>query len=112
MIIATRILRLSIGEKTLPLAIRMFAPEPADHSWLCRYEIDWPDRPKISAGHGVDGFQAIQLTMQKIGIELYTSQYHSSGALVFEKPNDGYGFPISKHMRDMLVGEDAAQFGP
>jgi len=111
MLIATRVLRLTMGEKSIPLTIRMYAPEPADRSWLCRYEIDWPNSPKKSAGYGVDGFQAIQLTMQKIAVELYTSAYHVAGAMMFEKPADGYGFPIARNMRDLLVGEDADQFG-
>jgi hypothetical protein len=45
-------------------------------------------------------------TLQKIGFGLYSSAYRKAGILVFEKPGGGYGFPIPKNGRDLLIGND------
>ncbi|MBN4092772.1 MULTISPECIES: hypothetical protein [Methylobacterium] len=44
--------------------------------------------------------------MQKIGLDLYVSAANKAGVLIWEKPGDGYGFPIPKNGRDLLVGAD------
>ena len=93
-VIATRMLYLAIG--SLPpqgFDIRLFQPVEDSTSWRCRYEIDWPGRPRQSDGYGVDGVQALVLSLQKIGSELYTSPYHEKGQLVFDKAGNGYGSP-------------------
>jgi hypothetical protein len=59
---------------------------------------------------GVDAFQALHLTLERIGLDLYTSPYHAAGELVWEKPGDGYGFPVPPNVRHLLVGADR-QFG-
>jgi len=91
---------------TIPVPVRLYAPEGSRKHWSCRYTIEWPDGTYSSAGYGVDQFQAITLTLQKIGTDLYFSDYHKTGRLYFEKPGSGYGFPVPKNARDLLVGED------
>lgn len=111
-VIATRTLYLAIG--SLPrrgFDVRVFQPIKDSKSWRCRYEIDWPGRPRQSEAYGVDGVQALALAMQKIGAELYTSPYHEKGQLVFDKAGNGYGFPVPKPLRDLLVGDDAESDG-
>jgi hypothetical protein len=44
-------------------------------------------------------------------MELYVSPYHLSGDLRWEKTGDGYGFPVPKNGRDMLVGADKSFAG-
>ena len=51
------------------------------------------------AGWGVDAIQAIWLTLQKIGIEIYVSPYHETGRLDWESPGSGYGLPVPKNGR-------------
>lgn len=85
----------------------MFAPREARISgWECHFEIDWPDGvlKRFAAGH--DSIQALELAMNMIGIHLYTSEAHETGSLVWERPGGGYGFPLTKNMRDLLVGDD------
>ncbi|KRA55981.1 DUF6968 family protein [Devosia sp. Root635] len=109
--IASRVLQIvnDSGPST-PLEVRIYQPVVEDRSWACHYDIDWPNGPRKSAAHGVDSVQAINLAMTKIGAELYASDYHARGQLVFEKPGNGYGFPVPRPMRDALVGDDA-KFG-
>jgi len=57
--------------------------------------------------HGVDAMQALILTLQMIGDRLHFSDYHKTGRLYFETPGSGYGFPVPKNARDLLIGDDA-----
>ena len=107
MLIATRTLTLA-GAEPMAIQIRLFSPEQGnDGGWFSRYEIDWPHARYVSTGWGVDAFQAIALTLQKIGVDIYFSEYHKSGKLMWKAAGQGYGFPVPKNARDMLVGEDA-----
>ena len=111
MIIATRVLILRTEAGDVEIPIRIHAPEPADRSWKCRYEIGWPDETFKSQGYGEDAVQAIELTFQKIGIELYVSEGHKAGKLGWNEPGAGYGFPVPKNVRDLLVGYDKQIYG-
>lgn len=53
---------------------------------------------------------ALELAMKMVGIHLYTSEPHEDGRLIGEKPGGGYGFPLTKNMRDLLVGDDKQFF--
>ncbi len=107
MVFVTRELHISIRGNAYPLPVRIFTPEVIDDIWTCRYEIDWPERRISHAGYGIDGVQALVGAMQNIANELYSSSYHHDGSLVFDKPGNGYGFPITKNGRAFLVGDDA-----
>jgi hypothetical protein len=105
--IASRILTLRdvVAETKIP--IRIFAPEcEQTGSWGCRYEIEWPGGTKVKTIFGVDSIQALLLTMQIIGVEIYSSELHKSGNLYFDKPGNGYGFPVMPTLRDLLQGDD------
>ena len=60
-------------------------------------------------GHGVDALQALVLTLQMIGAEIYSSSYHREGRLRVYPTETGYGFPVPRSLRDLLVGVDAAE---
>jgi hypothetical protein len=109
--IATRTLTLQEGETQIKIPVRLFAPQPQDVSaWSCRYDIGWPEGTKSREVWGVDQFQAIILTLQAIGTDIYASRYHRSGNLFFDAPGKGYGFPVPVNMRDLLTGDDAKYF--
>ena len=74
---------------------------------MCEYEIDWPEGTRKFAAHGVDSVQAIELALKMIGAEIYASDYHKSKMLRWEKPGQGYGFPVARTLRDLLEGDDA-----
>jgi hypothetical protein len=108
MLMATRVLKLRETQSEVEVPIRISSPqEDKSGSWFCRYEIDWPHGKWKSAGWGLDAVQAILLTFQKIGTEIYFSEYHKSGKLMWEAPGKGYGFPVPHNARDLLVGDDA-----
>lgn len=106
MVIAERSLSIEDGSEPKACKITMHAPEDTDGIWICRYTIEWPTAPEESFGAGVDAFQALHLTLQKIGITLYASAYHKAGILVFDKPGRGYGFPMPKNGRYLLIGDN------
>ena len=45
-------------------------------------------------------------TLQIIGAQLYTSTAHKDGGLDRDDLGEGYGYPVHKCMRDLLVGYD------
>jgi hypothetical protein len=111
MVIATRTLALRYGNESRNVAVRIFPPEQEEpRAWSCAYEIDWPEGTQKSAAHGVDSVQAIELALKMIGADVYTSDYHKSKLLTWEKPGQGYGFPVPNSLRDLLEGDDARFF--
>lgn len=106
MIIATRMLTLRDLEGTREMPVHLHAPELDDGAWICRYEIEWPEGTRSSYGAGFDAVQALHLTLQKIGIELYKSESHAKGRLAWGALGEGYGFPVPGTMRDVLIGDD------
>jgi hypothetical protein len=111
MMIAGRLLKLrqSTGDTDIP--IRIFLPERHDDgAWSCRYEIDWPDRKHSNVVWGIDSIQAIILTYQCIGAEIYASKEHESGNLMWGERGKGYGFPVTSNIRNLLIGDDQRFF--
>jgi hypothetical protein len=106
MLMGTRSLKIRSGITDAEVAVRLFAPEENEGTWWCRYEIDWPNGKKASAAAGVDSIQAIVLALQKIGVELYCSDHHKSGGLIWTESGRGYGFPVAADVRDLLLGDD------
>jgi hypothetical protein len=93
------------GEKDIP--IKIYLPiQQNDDSWQCEYEIGWPAEVRKSKAFGIDSIQALSLAMQKIGSEIYTSDAHRSGKLMWLKRKDGYGFPLPSGIRDLYEGAD------
>lgn len=106
--IASRTLKIVEGDTERSVVIRLFIPEEDGPAWKCMYEIGWPEKIRTFNAFGNDAFQAIELAMQLIGAELYASEYHAAGTLGFDAPGSGYGFPVAKTLRDILVGDDKA----
>jgi hypothetical protein len=105
--IATRLLRLNHKGAYVKIPVRVFAPEKQGPAWSCRYEIEWPHGKRTSAVVGADSMQALLFAMQIIGAEIYSSDYHKSGHLMWDAPGSGYGFPLTQNLRDLLTGDDA-----
>jgi len=103
--IAHRRLTTSSASGDAEVAIRLFKPEESDGHWICQYEIDWPGRKQSGFAAGIDSIQALLLALQKIGVDIYTSGYHETGSLKFA-PTQGYGFPVTRNLRDLLIGDD------
>jgi len=107
MIIATRRLALAEDGKRIEFDVTLHAPELDGECWACAYSVAWPDGTVVGRGYGHDAVQAISLTLQRIGVDLYMSDHHRAGRLVWERPGGGYGFPLPPNASDLLVGDDA-----
>jgi hypothetical protein len=101
----TRILRLT-DEGGTSIQVRIFMPVQDDVDWSCAFSIGWPDLKSERHAVGIDAIQSLELALRMIGTELYASEYHKAGRLMWLKPGAGYGFPVPNIIRDMLVGED------
>ena len=108
MVIASRILTLQNESGAVSIPIEIFAPDCEKPGvWRCRYDVGWPEGKRTFAGYGVDSMQALVIALGMIGAEIYSSNYHKSGHLFFDKPGNGYGFPVAPTYRDLLQGDDA-----
>jgi hypothetical protein len=106
----TRKLKLRQSGTERDVAIRVFWPTKDTGAWDCRWEIDWPDRPRSNSGRGVDAMQALVQALQMVGAEIYCSDEHKSGRLLWEDGWAGYGFPVPGSIRDLLAGDDGKYF--
>jgi len=111
MIIASRSLQLQTSNGIVEIPIHIHSPlQTKQGSWICHYEIGWPDGKWSMDAAGHDAVQAVTIALQMIGSELYTSDYHNSGQLFWERRGAGYGFPVPVTLRDLLQGDDAESF--
>lgn len=94
--IATRILHSSLGEMRLEL----FAPEQTGPDVRCTYRITGPRTRKQAHATGVDGFQALQLAMTRIGADLRASEEFAAGTLRW-LDMDEPGFPLPDTIADL-----------
>lgn len=94
----------------IAIPVRVFTPALEDGSWWCRFTIGWPDGELARAAGGVDPIQAFDLALRMIGTNLYCSELHETGRLMWLEPGDGYGFPVPHNIRDLLIGNDAIFF--
>jgi hypothetical protein len=110
MIIATRVLKLRTEGSEVDIPVRIHAPErdATMNCWKVRFAIEWPGTTFEREGYGEDAVQALVLTLQMIGVLLYTSDAHEAGRLGWHEPGQGYGFPLAKTVRDLAVGYDEA----
>jgi hypothetical protein len=104
--VMTRILKLQKDGAVRDVTVRIFWPVVDDAGWDCRWEIDWPGRSRSNSGRAVDAVQAMFNALTMVGAELYCSDAHKAGQLMWDQEWRGYGFPVSPNLRDMLVGED------
>jgi hypothetical protein len=107
MLILTHTLIVKTGANEKAFDVRVYQPVQGAGFWRCRYEIDWPRRPKFRETEGIDALQSLMGALMLIGAEIYSSRYHYEGRLrAFEK-EEGYGFPVVPSLRDALIGVDA-----
>ena len=111
MIIGTRTLTVATSAGDRPVIIRMFEPIADGPAWDCSYEIDWPEGLVKSHAMGNDALHAIDMAQQKIATDLYMSRYHHERKMWWIKPWIGYGFPMPKGARDLLIGDDQEYYG-
>lgn len=113
MIIGTRTLAIETDSHRTSVEIRLYLPEQDSErpEWRCRYEIDWPDGEVVSFAFGNDALHAIHAALQKLGAEVHASSFHKQRKMSWMKPWVGYGFPMPKGARDVLIGDDQKFYG-
>ncbi|SEQ24523.1 hypothetical protein SAMN05428969_2377 [Devosia sp. YR412] len=111
MLAGTRTLTIDSKKGPIPVEVRLYLAEPYDTVWHARYEIDWPEGTVKSHSVGNDMIAALHGAIEKIVTELYMSRYHHERNLWWVKPWNGYGFPMPKGARDLLIGHDQEFFG-
>jgi hypothetical protein len=110
MIIATRVLKLRRTAGDIEIPVRIHAPEQHSSHCTCKVEVEWPDGTVAIPVGGVDTVQALDLALKTIGAQIYASDHHASGKLIWLEPGNGYGFPVTNGIRDLLIGDDKKSF--
>jgi hypothetical protein len=97
-IIASRKLQLLLeGKDPVEVIVLMGKPErfPDHTDYYCPYQIKGFGRDKVMAIGGVDAFQAIQLALSTIGVELEVMSKDCSGRFLWDAGSQGdLGFPV------------------
>jgi hypothetical protein len=106
MIILRRLLKLDAdgGETEVPITLHL--PVDTQDHWRCDYEIGWPQGVWRANGLGIDSVQALLIALKNIGAEIYVSDAHRSGRLMWDRRGAGYGFPLVPGIRDLYEGDD------
>lgn len=84
------------GQQPVEIQVLMGKPQKfPDHSdFYCPYQIKSPVREKVMAIGGVDAFQAMQLAMDTIGVELEVISQDFGGKIIWDAGGQGdLGFP-------------------
>ncbi|MBN9308151.1 hypothetical protein [Devosia sp.] len=116
MIIATRILKALLKSgQWADVRLQLHLPTMSGDEWECTYEIDWPSdgwpaRTVKGRAVGSDALHALQLGIQKLGVELHMTSYHRERKLRWGDWN-GYGIALPKEGRDLMQGDDAKFYG-
>lgn len=104
--IGARIFTLTTPSGDVGIQVSIETPTGSGREWTCAYSISWPSGTRTKMAHGVDAIQALHLALLLVGTDLYSSNEHVDGRLRWEKPMGGYGFPVPKNLRWLLVGMD------
>ena len=102
----TRVLKLRLPDRVAEVAVQLGPVAFDDGTWTCPFCIGWPGAPKTGEASGTDSVQALYHAMQLVAVQLYMSEGHRSGNLFWDKPGNGYGYPLPIGGRDMAVGAD------
>ena len=101
----SRILQLADRPSTL-IPVHVSIPVEDGMDWSCSCSIGWPEGLWERHTIGIDAIQAIELALRMVGTELYASNQHRSGQLMWLERGAGYGFPVPAVIKDQLIGED------
>ncbi len=101
--VATRTLSLTKDGEQQKVTVIIGKPRPYEDStdYYCPYCIRGMGPERIRYASGIDGVQALLLTLKKIGADLYTSEQSRSGKLMWEGDENGdLGFPVPATLID------------
>lgn len=100
-IIATRELILSDGKE---VSVIIGKPEkfPDSDDYYCPYQVIGIGKGNVRYAGGIDSVQALLLTLNMIGADLYTSKEAKAGILSWKGGAKGdLGFPLPEVLRDL-----------
>ncbi len=74
----------------------------SEHDYYCPYQILGLQDERVRYAAGIDSIQAIMLALERIGIDLYTSEEYKDGRLKSQSHKKGdLGFPLPDGLSDI-----------
>lgn len=102
----TRILTLRQSSRTVEVPVDVGPPTLTEGTWACPFRIGWPHGSKNGHASGFDSTQALYHAMQVVAVQLYMSDAHQRGDLYWDRPGNGYGYPLPIGGREIAIGDD------
>src|SRR5262245_16418492 len=93
MVILNRTLKIDAVGHQAEVPVKLYLPVNLGDHWQCEYEIGWPDSARRRKVYGIDSVQCLLLALNKVGADIYTSEAHKSGKLIWEKRATAMAFP-------------------
>jgi hypothetical protein len=102
-IVASRELMLD-GKQMVQVLIGKPERLPDHDDWYCPNQIVGIGSGKVKSAVGVDSVQALVLSLQMVGAQLYCSAEYEAGRLSLEcgVVKGDLGFPVPENIRDIL----------
>ncbi len=94
-----------LNREGMKVIVKIGKPQrmPDHSSYFCAYQILGIGHDRLRRAAGIDAVQALQLVLQKIGIDLYALNKANGGALNWEAGEHGdLGFPLSDDLLNIL----------
>jgi hypothetical protein len=106
-VIASRELILD-GKETVRILIGKPEKLPESDDWYCPRQAVGVGSGKVKCAYGVDPMQALVLSLQMLGAELYCSPEYETGRLNWEcgAVKGDLGLPVPEIVRDVLPKRD------
>lgn len=98
-LIASRTLK--DGENTVTILVGKPKKFPGGTDYFCPYQIIGLSDDAVRYGGGADAVQALCLTLECIGVRLYTSKEYGSGTLSWFEGSGDLGFPLPDNCADL-----------
>ena len=106
LVILNRTLGLETESGEKEVQINFYLPTEQQEDWECEYEICWPAGVRRFKAHGIDSVQSLSHALQMVGAELYTSDAHRSGKLMWLERGAGYGLILPPSIRHLYESDD------
>lgn len=104
-VIAERKFRLK-SDASVVITARVYRPLMDGDDFRCDYSIDWPGKSENGKAFGVDSVQALLLAIQRVGVDVYCSDYVKNSDMIWLEEGRGFGLVLPSNLADLYRGDD------
>ena len=94
------------SNNSVVITAQVHRPIKEGDDFRCDYSINWPGSTEMGRAYGVDGLQALLLAIQRVGVDVYCSDYAKNADLVWLEDGRGFGLVLPRNLADLYQGDD------